>query len=127
MHDDVEVPEDGLLPTFAEHVKLVENPVPINVTVLLVYAEVGLTAVAAGAALMVNGCALLGPSIIWNADDLVVTAAFDIVAGAPYVTDGILQIKVDEVGCAAVAMVIVRLPEVMLAVPVPRLPPHVTV
>ena len=126
MHDDADVPEDGVPPTLAEHVKLTVNPVPVNDTVLLVYAEVGFTPVAAGAALMVNGCALLGPSIIWNAEDMVVTAAFDVDPDVPYLTDGILQTNVDEAGWEAVAMTMVRLPEAMLAVPVPRPPPDVT-
>jgi hypothetical protein len=125
MHDNADVPEDGLLPTLAEHIKLMVNPVPVNVTVLLVYAEVGLTPVAAGAALMVNCCALLGPSIISNAVDIVVTAAFDVDPDVPYLTDGILQRNVDEAGWECVPMTMVSLPEAILAVPVPRPPPHV--
>ncbi len=35
LHADAVVPDAGLLPTFAEHVKLVVNPAPANVMVLL--------------------------------------------------------------------------------------------
>ena len=54
LHDVAEVPDDGLLPTFAEQVKLVVNPDPDSVIILLAYAAAGLTAVAAGGALMVK-------------------------------------------------------------------------
>ncbi len=35
LHEDAVAPDEGTLPTFAEHVKLVVNPVPASVMVLL--------------------------------------------------------------------------------------------
>ena len=54
LHDAAEVPDDGLLPNFAEQVKLVVNPAPVSVMVLLAYEAAGMTPVTVGAALMVN-------------------------------------------------------------------------
>ncbi len=85
----------------------------------------GLTLVTVGAALIVNDCALFGPSIVATAEVLVVTCAFDIVPDKPYVTDGMVQLKLD-VGLAAVVVVRVRLPDTMLAVPAPRPPVQLT-
>ncbi len=119
LHHEAGAPDEGVLPTFAQHAKLVVNPVPVSVIVLLVYAVGGLTPLALGAALMVNDWALFGPSIATPDEFLVVTAAFDTVADVPYVTDGMVQEKLDA-GLAAVVMVTARLPPEMPAVPPPR-------
>ena len=116
------IPDEGALPTFAAHTSPVVNPDPVKVIVLLAYTVVGLTlGDALGAAVMVKELALVGPSIMEGAEVLVVTAAFAIDAAVPYVTEGMLQPK-DAVGLTAVVMVIVRLPEEMLAVPAPSPP-----
>ncbi len=124
-HEDAAMPVGGLLPTVAEHVKLVVKPAPDNVMVLVEYAAAGLTAVALGAALIVNGWALFGPSIVATAEVLVVTAALDTVAAVPYATEGTVH-ENDAAGTAAKVMVIVKLPASMLAVPAPIPPVQLT-
>jgi hypothetical protein len=114
LHDIAEVPDDGIMPNFAKQFKLVVKLDPVSVIVLLAYAAAGLTAVAEGAALMVKDCALLGPSIVAKAAFLVVTAAFNVVLGVPYVTDGIMQRKFVEFGAVAVMTVMTRTPETLM-------------
>ncbi len=55
VHEEAAMPVGGLLPTVAEHIKLVVKPAPVNVMVLVEYAAAGVTVVALGAALIVNG------------------------------------------------------------------------
>ncbi len=83
LHDDASMPVEGVLPTFAEHVRPGVNPVPAKVIVLPWYTAEGLTLDALGAAFMVNEPALFGPSMVAAAAFLVVTTAIAIVPAVP--------------------------------------------